>query len=1200
MHLKEIELENFKSFSRKTKIPILPGYTAITGPNGSGKSNISDGILFVLGPKSSRVIRAGKLTDLICNGGKSGHTASECKVSLYFDNADRLIPYDADTVKLTRIVRVSDSVEGYYSYYYINDRKSSLGDIESLLSHARISADGYNFVQQGDITKIVNMGNVERRRILDDISGISRFDDEINHAEKERTEAEENISKLNIIVDELRKQMKQLEADRESAMKYRDMRDKLLLSKAQLATKKKDEIERELAAVQTQIATYDQNKVKIEAHIEELKDKLKQLDDEMAEKDAEMIKKGGQSAKELKEKLDQIRVELARADDAVQTSEDALKTLAEQSKNLKIEVKKVTKELDGLRERRDVLTADIAKKSKALEKLRSDMTGRQGVAAESDAKIGKMQSSLDALVKEITTKEDSLRGLSIEQDTLTAKIERVKGEISQLEETKKTYEFELEDAEFSAKQLTGDKKDSAAGMKKLQEEYFAKRNEEKKLTKESLELEEAIKTLTREYNKLKAEVDAVKMVAEGYNAAVGRVMEARDKSEIKGIHGTVSDLCKVDPKYETALMVAAGNRMQSVIVDTDEAASKSIDLLKREKRGRVTFLPLNKMVEGKARGKAILASKKSLGYAIDLVEFDEKYRAALWFVLSDTIVVADLREARAMMGGIRIVTLDGELIEASGAMVGGTLDRRSGKFGGATPSMIEKVSRDLRTATDEAEKVGERLRELKEELTKIEDGLKTANMSNGGQDGKLASFEVKRKEFNQKISGAKSAIDAKGKELSESLDSLEDMKKQLEGLSAVVEKMKKDRDALLEKIQKATPKEVAQELKKIQESVIELTTELADLNAQKETAVKSIELVEARKSEFDASLKSCTDQTKANKDKISESVERKKSLETELAANRKIEESMGAAIEKLRKDRDDLYKKRTDCDASIDASQTKIETTQDLVIGLKTKQGAAETALAEITTELTNYKDVDLTKGKIPPINELKEYIQSAEAQLNTMGVVNLRAIEDYDERKQRFEDIKTEISTLTKQRTNLMKLVEELNDKKKFGLQKVFGSIKENFQRIYADLSNGGEADLLLEVPDDPLTGGLIIHARPRNQKQLRLEALSGGEKSLTALSFIFAIQAYQPSPFYLLDEVDMFLDGLNAENVARAIAKNSANAQFMQVSLRKTTLKEADHMIGVAKQPNGLSQVVIRPNIGDEVFEEEDQKPAEEVGSA
>src|SRR5512136_3081996 len=277
MHLKEIELENFKSFGKRTRVPMLTGYTAITGPNGAGKSNISDGILFVLGPKSSRVIRAGKLTDLIFNGGKAGHPASECKVSLFFDNTDRLIPFDSDIVKLTRLVRKSESEEGYYSYYYINDRKSSLGDIESLLAHARISADGYNFVQQGDITRIVQMGNVERRRILDDISGISRFDDDIARAEKERIDAEENVSKLNVIIDELKKQMRQLESDRECAMKYRDVRDKLMLSKAQLAAKKKEEVESELAAIQGQIASYEKEKIQLQESIEQKKEEMKQL-----------------------------------------------------------------------------------------------------------------------------------------------------------------------------------------------------------------------------------------------------------------------------------------------------------------------------------------------------------------------------------------------------------------------------------------------------------------------------------------------------------------------------------------------------------------------------------------------------------------------------------------------------------------------------------------------------------------------------------------------------------------------------------------------------------------------------------------------------------------------------------------------------------------------------------------------------------
>jgi chromosome segregation protein len=270
MHLKEIELENFKSFARKTRIPLLQGFTAVTGPNGAGKSNIADGILFVLGPRSSRVIRAGKLTDLIFNGGKDKKPANETKVSLVFDNSDRLIPIDSDSVKLTRLVRRSDNVDGYYSYFYVNDRRSSLGEFDNLLANARISADGYNFVQQGDITRITEMSPLERRRILDDISGITKFDEEIQSAEKERLAAEENIGRLSIILDELKKQMKQLDADREGALKYKDLHDTMVSSQACLSLKRKEAVEREIQSVSEQIINYTKDKEKAEVKKEEL------------------------------------------------------------------------------------------------------------------------------------------------------------------------------------------------------------------------------------------------------------------------------------------------------------------------------------------------------------------------------------------------------------------------------------------------------------------------------------------------------------------------------------------------------------------------------------------------------------------------------------------------------------------------------------------------------------------------------------------------------------------------------------------------------------------------------------------------------------------------------------------------------------------------------------------------------------------
>lgn len=305
---------------------------------------------------------------------------------------------------------------------------------------------------------------------------------------------------------------------------------------------------------------------------------------------------------------------------------------------------------------------------------------------------------------------------------------------------------------------------------------------------------------------------------------------------------------------------------------------------------------------------------------------------------------------------------------------------------------------------------------------------------------------------------------------------------------------------------------------------------------------------------------------------------------------------MGAEMERLRTERDELYKQRTDMDADIDKARAKIETTYDLVIGLKTKQGAVEGALAELIAELSGYK-VDLSDQKLPPVSELKETIQKCDNELNSLGVVNLRAIEDYDGKRERYDSVKSEISQLKKQRSNLIKLVDEMNEKKKIGLLRVYDSIKENFSRIFVELSGGGEAELILENPEDPLSGGLIIKARPRNRKSLRLEALSGGEKSLTALSFIFAIQHYLPSPFYVLDEVDMFLDSVNAENVARTIAKNSVNAQFLQVSLRKVTLREVDHIIGATLQSNGVSQIIMKPNIGIDIPETPEPEIAEEA---
>src|SRR5438552_2826862 len=582
-------MENFKSFGRKISIPFLQGYTSITGPNGSGKSNIADAILFVLGPKSAKAIRAGKLTDLIWNGGKDKNGANECQVSLIFDNSDRQIPVEADEVKLTRYVGLSPSVDGgYNSYFYINDRKSSLSEFDSLLAHARISAEGYNLVQQGDIQRIVSMSSVERRRILDNIAGITKFDDDIGQAEGKRKETEDNLERIRIILDEIDKQIKQLEADRDGALKYRDLNEKLTTAKAQLAYKNRELIERQIVGTKEQIAKHEGDKAKLEAQKEELR------------------------------------------------------------------------EVDE-------------------------------VASKSNAKDLNTQKQIIAQNNEIDQVEEKLKGLVLEGDRTKEAMARVESEIGLLEESRKQYAVEHDDAEWQLKELNSSTKESGKSLQKLQEDFHSRRMEEGRLAKEQADLQTALLSLTRQYAQLKAEADVAENMKRGYGSAVSAILECRETGSIKGIHGTVAQLAHVDSQYETAIVTAAGARMQAIIVDDDSVAAQCIDYLKKRKIGRATFLPLTKMLVGKPRGKAILVAKECLGFAIDLRHFDEKYRDAFFYVFGDTLVVQTLDEARKWMGGVRLVTTEGELIESSGAMVGGEMEKSTVRFGPSSAGEMEKI-----------------------------------------------------------------------------------------------------------------------------------------------------------------------------------------------------------------------------------------------------------------------------------------------------------------------------------------------------------------------------------------------------------------------------------------------------------------------------------------------------------------------------
>jgi chromosome segregation protein len=1179
LYLKQVELENFKSFGRKKKIPFLKGFTVITGPNGSGKSNIGDAILFVLGPKSGKAIRAGKLTNLIYNGGKTKKAAKYTKASLIFDNMDRVIPLEEDEVTFTRLVKLSPSdPQNYLSYFYVNGRKSSLNEFDDLLSHAHISAEGYNLVKQGDVTRIVEMGNLERRRVLDDVSGVTRYDDDIRKAQEKRKGLEENLDRIGIIIDEIKRQIKALEKERGAALKYKELKDTYDLAKAQSAYKKKEIIESEIVAISEQIEGYDKKEQDLIAKKEELKGQLAELEEALKEAEEKIAEEGGEEARELKSKIDELKIEIARAKDSVTSSKDSIKSLKKEKKVYDNDLSKLNNELEELSNNKRDVDSELKKKREELAGLEKEHEDTQKTVGKSDSEALAIQKKILTINKEIEAQEDKLRAYKIEDDRTREKADRLRGELAELEESANTCEFEIKDVDFQLKEISKDAKESGKSLKSLSEDLEKKKQEEQKLHMESQDLEAAITMLTREYNRLKAEAEAAESIKKGYNMAVNSILEARDTGKLKGVHGTIAELAQVDDKYEVALSVAAGARMQSIVVDDDECASKAIEFLKKKKIGRATFLPLNKMREGRPRGKSLMAQRndKSLGFALELVNFKPEYKGAFWYVLGDTVVMENLKIARELMGGIRIVTLEGELIEAAGAMIGGKLRNAKLKFGAPSKSDIEKVGTKLRTAMEHSDKVSEKLREVRDSILELENQVREFGGKDDVSSIKLDDLKSKRTEFKKKLAAINKNLEDKSKELAQAEEILQKLVEELANTESAIEDFKAQREEQRKILLKATPQEYARRIKKLQNTIHALTTDVSKLSSSSETLATQIKIHGERQAEIEKFLSEIEEEQTKHKNNIKDRQKKQKEFQNQLDAFLKVEANMNKQMRKLGEKRDEIYKEKTDCEVAIDKVNTKLETQRDFVIGLRTKGANAEERLKEALSELEVLKIEINCDEKLPSLEKLKETIAGCERRMRNLEPINMRAIDDYDEQQTRLDELITEVKHLKDQRRNLISVVKELDNKKKIEFMKVFEGINENFKKIFAELSIGGEAELLLENEESPFEGGLEIKARPRGKKVLRLESLSGGEKSLTALALIFAIQHYEPSPFYLLDEVDMFLDAINAEHVARMVKKNSRQAQFVMVSLRKVTLKEADAIYGVTLLADSISDVV------------------------
>ncbi len=1150
MFLKRIEMENFKSFGRKTVIDFKSGYTSVTGPNASGKSNIGDALLFVLGTKSNKSLRAQKLTDLI-HRNQSGKPSPYLKASVTFDNSDRLVPLDSNEVTFTRIVKLSEgNDQEYSSSYYINDDRARLQDFEYLLEKVKIFADGYNFVRQGDITRIVEMTPLERRGILEEVGGISVYNNEIEKANNEKEKTRENMVTVQALVAELSGRVELLTKEKEQAEAYLEKKKEIERDESILLFRKRRDTESEVSTIKEQMEKINAEINSTEEKVKELISKGEQLDSKIEE-----LKQNNKELEEfqkIKTDLDSTKINYAKINMDYENLQGSISQIKKEISELTARKRKLENDLKVAEGKVKNLEIELKAKTDELKELELSIQDMENKSATSVDKLEELTKRMNELSKQ---KEETLNELARHKSNLSSIQARNTGimeEISKVEEEISNLEFSIKDAEWRSKNL----KKSAPQGENLDKLYLETKRNIEQLRREEEEITSQIEKAESELGK----VQGVKL--SGVWESINFINMESANGNLKGIRGTVDGLISYPPEYEKAVRAAGGNRLFSIVVEKDEDAERAIESLKKKGKGRLTFLPLNKIIPLRPRGKAVMLSqdKSTMGFLSDNITADQSLKDIVSYVFSDTLLVKDMKTAREIMGGVRIVTLDGDLIDPSNAMTGGTLPKREvGKD-------LEGLTARLSGLKGKRVEIRNQLSQLEEELRGLAEKINKAHLEVGKSEGEFTQILNRKKELEEQLRKKRAYLDERKKllELGSNDEKVENaaiaqINSELSSLNNDMDKLNAEKDRAMDK--------------KTREEIRLMKQKLSDLKGQ-------VEGMTAAVNEQKMSLSGL----KANHDSVEESLEAK---QDELATGKKSSDEMQALLQKVKSELDTLnsmyqaregkLKKRGEeiekitnerfkIRSEVESKSTIKKTKMDFLLSLQSKMNEASQRISEIDKEIEEkgFKFIEDQR----PAEEIRKEMSRLENQLHEMEPINLKSINDYAEEKARLDELLGKKNRLEEEMKRLGELEGKLEEQKKVVFLEVFEAVNKNFIEIYKELTNGGEGYLLLENVTNPFQGGLVIKASSKGKKVDNLASLSGGEKSIAALSFIIAIQNYDPSPIYFMDEVDMFLDGVNAENVGRLFRRNSESAQIIAVTLRKATMKYAHQIIGVTFQ--------------------------------
>ncbi|MEM6518109.1 MAG: chromosome segregation protein SMC [Cyanobacteria bacterium P01_D01_bin.71] len=1224
MHIKRVELSHFKSFGGTTAVPLLPGFTVISGPNGSGKSNILDALLFALGLASSRGMRADRLPDLVNQSHMGRRSTAEATVTVTFDitdvSPDLIIDRDAtpegdnsDAIDVaampasdeepldaagqpelstaasdsenkvvplpspprewtvTRRLRVTNQGT-YTSNYYINNAPCTLTELHEQLQRFHVYPEGYNVVLQGDVTGIISMNSRERREIIDELAGVASFDRKINRALEKLEVVREREERFRMVEQELILQRDRLAQDRIKAEKYQRL-------KAELHTRTEWEIVLLWRQQQQQVNTLRQLIQTDAEAIQQLGEQIRQLETTM-QATAQALEELNTRVKALGED------EHLALQSQLATQEAELRQLQRQQQQLTTDGQTTAAHLRQSQIARQQQQQTLARLTEEIQVLqqgelvtlaRQCEEAQAAVLAKREA-TSVIASASQAWVKEQTQRrrqiEDLLQTLEpqrSEQVRLQERVSQLTQQIEELSATVQTLAQQMAAQDPTIAHTAGTNR-SEAEIQRLAQAVTSAEQELQVQQETQQRLLQEQRQKQRELDKLEAQTQAMQ---ESQGTQATQILM---DSGLPGICGLVAQLGRVDPRCQLALEIAAGGRLGYLVVETDQVAAEGISLLKQRRAGRATFLPLNAIRVPKINRIPDWKRPDGLvNYAVDLIDCDDRYRKVFEFVFGSTAVFETLAAARRQLGQQRLVTLDGELLETSGAMTGGSLNKQRGRlhFGTVEAGESEEAIA-LRNRLAEIDQIlarcGQRIAAATAAVKSASEALLEARQQYREQELQTEQAQKQLRQLQQQRAQGESRLAQYQQELTATQSRLVEVAAHLPEQEAELEAQ---RTALADLEQSQTHSEWQQ----AQAAVQALEQQLSDRQAMLQAAENRLRDFQSQQERAQIALQQQQTQITGYQQQQTQQEQQRLALTTQQterdAAIQKLRQQLSAldaqlAEEKGKRDRvEGQYREQQAQKQQLEWQREKRFETR------KERQQQLTGLTTELQTQAADLPDPLPDMPADTDLEAVKKQIRSLQRRLEALEPVNMLALEEYNQTQERLEELSHKLTTLQEERTELLLRIENFTTLRQQAFQEAFDAVNENFSEIFAQLSDG-DGYLQLDDSQDPFNGGLNLVAHPKGKPVRRLASMSGGEKSLTALSFIFALQRYRPSPFYAFDEVDMFLDGANVERLSKMIKQQAQQAQFIVVSLRRPMIEAAQRTIGVTQARGAYTQVL------------------------